>query len=546
MEKLRVSGDNFFKRVGSSRGKKGVSQSNFYIPSNKSETFSNIIDTLKSDLVIIQEMINSNSDNIKMYKLLSKSPGLTKKLSEIEESKIVSVFIDKILERSKDIEKIHKIYGTKNANECIQKLFLECGLNDLLIKKVYEYFILMKLKINNDNSYKESPSRVTSIQDFMEKVPIIDNNKNLNQNNDEENDCKNEIEEILKINTLNELLDLSVENKKISPHVVKLVNNFFKTLNESIIDALSNYDIEQNNLDEINEFEGTEVDKYFKLNDITENILIEYNNKIEDLIKKDKESPNLNDEIEKINLKYETQKKELNLKIENLLKENEDLKNKINSNSDFKYTTKDLDEIKQKSLEEKKIIEEAYQEQFNISNKEIENLKIKISELEKKEEELNEKENHANTLITSLNQPIVEKIDIDEFIRKNDSDYSKNQKESNQNLDNEINELNLKIDKFTEELNLLKMEKSDLKRKLDSKQSKTFDPDSYEQVLLQQFETMKEAFIKKITKLTIEVNNVQCDSRRKTYQLEQDIKESEHLKGIFLQQIVTLQKQLGI
>ena len=131
MEKLRVSGDNFFKRVGSSRGKKGVSQSNFYIPSNKSETFSNIIDTLKSDLVIIQEMINSNSDNIKMYKLLSKSPGLTKKLSEIEESKIVSVFIDKILERSKDIEKIHKIYGTKNANECIQKLFLECGLNDL-------------------------------------------------------------------------------------------------------------------------------------------------------------------------------------------------------------------------------------------------------------------------------------------------------------------------------------------------------------------------------------------------------------------------------
>ena len=90
------------------------------------------------------------------------------------------------------------------------------------------------------------------------------------------------------------------------------------------------------------------------------------------------------------------------------------------------------------------------------------------------------KENYANTLITSLNQPIVEKIDIDEFIRKNDSDYSKNQKESNQNLDNEINELNLKIDKLTEELNLLKMEKSDLKRKLDSKQSKTFDPDSYE------------------------------------------------------------------
>jgi DNA polymerase III alpha subunit (gram-positive type) len=89
------------------------------------------------------------------------------------------------------------------------------------------------------------------------------------------------------------------------------------------------------------------------------------------------------------------------------------------------------------------------------------------------------------------------------------------------------------------------MENSELKRQLELNQSKTFDDESYEQVLLQQFEIMKKAFITKIENLTIELNKAKQNSRKKTYQIEQNIKESEHLKNIFLQQIVNLQKQLG-
>ena len=153
-----------------------------------------MIESLKSDLTKIQEMINSNTNEIKMYKLLSKVPGLTKKLSDIEESKNISIFIDKITEQSSNIEKIYQIYGTKSANECIQKLFLECGLNDLLIKKVGDFFILMKLKINNDDSYEETFSKVNSIKEFMNKVPIENINKNINQSKKDEEDeinCKN-------------------------------------------------------------------------------------------------------------------------------------------------------------------------------------------------------------------------------------------------------------------------------------------------------------------------------------------------------------------
>ena len=106
-------------KLGSSRGRdlQGTSSSNFYIPSSKSENYSTIIQILKSDLLTIQDMINSNSGDIKMYKLLSKTPGLTKKLSEIEETKNINSFIDKVTEQSANIEKILKIYGTKNVND---------------------------------------------------------------------------------------------------------------------------------------------------------------------------------------------------------------------------------------------------------------------------------------------------------------------------------------------------------------------------------------------------------------------------------------------
>ncbi len=546
MDKGKISGDNFYKRIGSARSTHNNSQNNFYISSNKKEIFSTLIQILKSDILSIQEMINSNSNDIKMYKLLSKNPSLTKKLSEIEEMKNVSIFVDKINDQSDNIEKIYKIYGTESANECIQKLFLESGLNDLLMKKIYDFFILMKLKFNNDDSYQETFSKIIPIKEFMEKFPSNNNNENLNLNKREYINFENsEIEDFLKFNTLNEIIDDNRKNKKICPHVVKLVDNFFKNINMKIIGNLNNFDIGKKNSNEIKNFKGNQIEKYFRLKNINDNLIEDYKKNIEDLLNEEKGKTNLNDEIEKINKEYEQKKEEINKKIDNITKENENLRKNNNSKLDFKYSQKDIDEIKKNTLEGKNKLEDTYKIQITSLNNDINNLKDKINELTKKENELNEKEININIPKIDISKVTIEKIDLDDFIQKNDTNYLSQLIQSNEKLDNEISELTTKANKLSGEVSNLKLENSELKRKLDLNQSETFDEDSYEQVLLKQFEIMKEAFIKKIDNLSIQLSNAKSDSRKKINQIEQKLKESEHLKNIFLQQIISLKKQLG-
>jgi DNA repair exonuclease SbcCD ATPase subunit len=380
----------------------------------------------------------------------------------------------------------------------------------------------------------------------MEKVPSNNNNENLNLNKKEYVNFDNsEIEDFLKINTLNEVLDDNMKNKKICPHVVKLVDNFFKNLNMKIIENLNNFDIGTNNLNEIKNFKGNQVEKYFKLKNINDNLIEEYKKNIENLLNEEKEKPKFNNEIEKINKEYEQKKEEINKKIDNITKENENLKNNKSSKLDFKYSQKDIDEIKKNTLEEKNKLEDSYKNKINSLNNEIKNLKDKINELTKKENELDEKEININVPKIDINKVTIEKIDLDDFIKKNDSNYINRLVESNEKLDNEISELTTKANKLSGEVSNLKLENSELKRKLDLNQSKNFDEDSYEQVLLKQFEIMKEAFIKKIDNLSIQLSNAKSDSRKKINQIEQNLKESEHLKNIFLQQIISLKKQLG-
>ena len=549
----RISNENFHKRIGSSRSELRLSQNNFYFSSNKSETYSTLIQMLKSDLLTIQDMINSNENDIKMYQILSKKNNLTKKLSNIEDNKNISNFIDKITEQSGNIEKISKIYGTQSANECIQKLFLECNLNDLFIKKVCDYFILMKLKLYNDDTYQDSLSKIISIKEFIEKIPpkVNNNNKDVNE---KKNNCKNEINDFLKINTLNELLDYNLKKKKICIHVFKLVDDYFNNLNNNIIDLINKFDSDKNKLEQINNFKGTQIQKYNKLNDIYNIILDEKNNKYEELLNKEKNTPNIEEEINKINEKYEKEINELNNKLDNIIKENEDLKNKINSNSEFKYTEKDIDDLKKNSLNEKNKIEESYKKQIESLNDDIKKINekinecennIKIKELEKKNKE-EEKEKELNKKEENIIPSKIEKIDIMEFVKKHDLEYSKNKKEANKKFDNQLKELNLKVNQLTEEINIIKLEKLDLKKKLDIIQAKNFNPNSYEKILLEQFDMVRDSFSQKVDDLNYQLEMIQNDSRRKIYELEQKLKESEHLKQVFLEQILSLQNKLGI
>ena len=133
-----------------------------------------------------------------------------------------------------------------------------------------------------------------------------------------------------------------------------------------------------------------------------------------------------------------------------------------------------------------------------------------------------------------------------EFVKKHDSEYSKNKIEANKKFDNQLKELNLKVNQLIEEINIIKLEKIDLKKKLDIIQNKNFNPNSYEKILLEQFDMVRDSFSQKVDDLTYQLEMIQNESRRKIYELEQKLKESEHLKKVFLEQILSLQNKLGI
>ena len=240
----RKSGDNFHKRIGTGKGNHlnySTTGSMFYLQENKSEIYQTIIQMLKSDLLTIQDMINSNSNDIKMYKILSKTPGLTKKLTEIEETKTINNFIEKINEDSKNIDKIKKIYGCKET-ELIQKLYLELSYNELLLKKINDYFILMKIKLYKDDTYQETLSKIIPLNSFMENAVINCpspgdlKDKIIKLSIDNENLKKSINEEKLKDKKIKELKELEDKNKEIS-NLKKEIENI-KKINQKYIKQL--------------------------------------------------------------------------------------------------------------------------------------------------------------------------------------------------------------------------------------------------------------------------------------------------------------------
>ena len=402
----RLTGDNFLKKSGKGHLNASLTGSSFYLSESKVESYPKLIQILKSDLIKIQDMIKYNSSDIKMYKLLSKSPGLTKKLSEIEENK--SINFDKIKEGSKNIDKINKIYGTKNLQELVSKLFLELTYNEQILKKLNDYFILMKLKLYKDDTYQENLSKIIPIQAFMEKaINIVPISGGLDER----------------------IIQLSIEKEKLSKELIEL-----KEKMEKDVDNINNRD----------------------------NSLLEV---------KDKE-------------------------INKLKKENE---------------------LLQKKLEEEK---------ENTNNNSI----------------INSTTNNSNVFETEIK--FKNSSDFKKILANFESDLKKSRSEFCDKLNEEIKEIKTKYNKLEENYNVINEERKTLKKEIDKIRKGGFDQDSYEAVLRDQFETMKRSFIEKLDNLNEELNNVKQESRLKIYQTEEEMKECNHLKNVFLNQLVTLQAKL--
>ena len=555
--KLRTSKDSFYKKVSSSKG---------FTHQSKVELYPTLIQMLKSDLIAVQDLIVSNSSDIKMYKILSKNPNLVRKLTEIEDNPEIQPHLEKISELSQNIEKIGKTYGCQNGNDLIKKLYLELGYNELLNKKLCDFFILMKLKLCNDETFQDSLSRVIPLKDFIDKL-VQKLKSNTNSNDSQQvheakstmltgiNESKNtqqmkEYDDLLKIGTLNEMLESDLSKNKLYAHFYKLLCNYFQNMNISMNQTIEKY--KGNIKKETNK--GNEIDKFFKLKESIENIIKQlYEENIQ--LKKPKEEDNTlnesilklkeeNDSLNAMKMNYEDIIKNNELKITALQKEIESLQSKANENkvdSSLKYTEEQYNTMKTKLESDLNTLKISSSSKENALQNQINELTNKIKELE---EQLKTNSNKSPNTVSS-SQP-VEKVNIQEIMRKHEQDFKKMKEETNRKLDTEIKELNEKMSKLKEHNSTLKLENESLKKQTDTLNSKNFDPDSYEQVLLEQFETMKSAFIKKIDDMTEELSQLKSDSRTKIYSLEQELKESQYLKDVFLQQIVQLQKQLNI
>lgn len=398
-QSARLTGDNFLKRSGKGHLNASLTGSSFYLSQNKVDSYPTLIQMLKSDLLKIQDMISSNSSDIKMYKLLSKTPGLTKKLSEIEESKNIN--IEKINESAKNIDKINKIYGTKNLQELVSKLFLELTYNEQILKKLNDYFILMKLKLYKDDTYQENLSKIISVQTFMEKaVNIVPISGGLDER----------------------IIQLSLEKEKLSKELLELKDKMEKNKNTNL--------------------------------------------------------ENKDNEINKL-------KKEI--------------------------------ELLKKKLEEER---ENYNNMSMISN-------------------TNNTSNIFETEIKFRNSSEFKKI-LTDF----EADLKKSREGFCSKLNEEIKDIKIKFEKLEENFNVINEERKSLKKEVDKMRKGGFDPDSYEAVLRDQFETMKKSFMIKLENLNEELNNVKQESRVKIYQIEEEMKECNYLKNVFLNQLVTLQAKL--
>ena len=566
MEKKK-SVDNFYKLLGSGRSssKRTITvkdstdmltlstSSSFYNNNKKSESYLTLIQMLKSDLFQIQDMINSNSKDIKMFKLLSKSPGLSKKLTEIEQKKLMPDLIDKIDELSQKHDKIMKIYGCKDNKQLIQKIFFELNLYELLIGKIQDFFILMKLSLHKDDTYQESLSKIINMKDFIEKTIEKLNEKNNNKIIKTNSGVK---DIIYKIKSLNEFVtaDINIDDKlfkDIILYIIKLINDFFKKKNQDICDDKDiNINIEVDiNKSEIEKFEIIQ-EELIKLIKNYQIDIIKIKEENENLIKKIEEFENKNMDIINLKSQFETEKNELLHNLELSDNKYKELENEYNS----------LKEQNTKIISELNILKETSQNN-NIS---LENdLKLKteqILNLEKSNLDLNNKIKELNSKIIELNAKIIElendrnkKFDINESIKNSEiskimSNYESQLKKLGSDLMNqnklEIRNLENKLKSLQTKYDMVILERESLKKNIIYLKGKKYDPDSYEEVLKEQFETMRNAFVLKIEELNEELNDIKRDSRIRVYQLDLELKENIKLKNTFLKQIISLQSQL--
>jgi hypothetical protein len=226
---------------------------------SKGETFGTIIQIIKTDMVQLQEMINNNTHLIKIFKLTSKSSNLSKKLTEIEETKDVKSIMERITEESQNIEKTGKIYNCRETTELIHKLTLELSYYELFIKKLNELFLLLQLKIGEESGFVDTLSKFGQIQIVLEKLIEKSSTSSTfyNENTGESNYNKieisnntniitndnsaivNDYNKLMEILSINDLINYDKDDSKAINHFSSIFKEFLEKLSFNYQDLIN-------------------------------------------------------------------------------------------------------------------------------------------------------------------------------------------------------------------------------------------------------------------------------------------------------------------
>ena len=254
-----------------------------------------------------------------------------------------------------------------------------------------------------------------------------------------------------------------------------------------------------------------------------------------------------------IKSQFESEKSEILQNIENSDKKYKDLENEYNLlKAQNDQLISELNELKQKEIERLNYT-------TSIEN-ELNTKKEQIINLEKLNSDLNNKINNLNSKIQELTNKIKElenaknkAIDINESIKNSElmqimKNYESQLKKIGTDLMNQnkakLRDLENKCKSLQSKYDMVILERESLKKNIIYLKGKKYDPDSYEEVLKEQFETMRRAFVEKIDDLNEELSDIKRDSRIRVYQLELELQETVKLKNNFLKQIISLQTQL--
>jgi len=211
---------------------------------------------------------------------------------------------------------------------------------------------------------------------------------------------------------------------------------------------------------------------------------------------------------------------------------------------DKEKLTKELKELKGKTISnDRELKTDNNNKIIDLKEKEINNLKKENETLKKQlEEEKDTKSTISvnNSSIFDTEVKFKDSQDFKKILEQFEKDLKKSRGEFCNKLSEEMTQLKTKFDKLEENYNVINEERKSLKKNVKT----NYDPDSYESVLREQFDTMKSSFLKKLESLNEELNNVKQESRVKLYQMEEEMKECNYLKNVFLNQLITLQQKL--